>query len=127
MCFTHTLQVRVPNVSSTFRRMLHSNVFHFASVLCCTRRVGGPADGGAVVGVRWGVLVLNCLSLTPKCYPRGERRRLGAAGGRRDEAKCACGAEQRANGVGAKSDQGGLRGRPDARVRPDIRALGHVH
>jgi hypothetical protein len=44
-------------------------------------------------------------------------------GGRRDEAKCACGAEQRANGVGAKSDQGGLRGRPDARVRPDVRAL----
>jgi hypothetical protein len=70
MCFTHMLQMRVLNVSSTFKRMLRLNVFHVASVLCCTaggertRRVvrGGPADGGAASARAGGMLVLNCSS-----------------------------------------------------------------
>jgi hypothetical protein len=32
MCFTHMLQVHIPNVSSVFRHMLHSNVFFMLQV-----------------------------------------------------------------------------------------------
>ena len=78
MCFTHMLQVHVPNVESIFIRMLHSNIFHVASVSCCSaegERSGcaarrGLADGGAggwqtVVlwsGCAGGVLVLSSSS-----------------------------------------------------------------
>jgi hypothetical protein len=54
MCFTHMLQVHVPNISSVFRRTLHSNVFHVASVLCCSAGDEPGVGGRGAVG--WGAL-----------------------------------------------------------------------
>jgi hypothetical protein len=62
MCFTHMLQVYVLNVLSIFRRILHSNVFHVVSVLCCTAEDETdwacsvpkvPMDGVLGAGGRW--------------------------------------------------------------------------
>jgi hypothetical protein len=89
VCFTHMLQVRVPNVSSTFRRILHSNVFHVVSVLCCMN--GGLANGAS--GGRWMVVLRSgrtrsqLLIVALDCCPHGERERResGMTDGRIDK------------------------------------------
>ena len=117
MCFTYMSQVCFLNVSSTFRHMLHSNVFHIANVLCCTaggERTGRAAHGGPVTVVlrsehAKGVLVLSCSAWLPSvaCAKRG--------GGQSDRWTQRQG-EVRARDK-AKTDKGKLH------VRPDIRTL----
>jgi hypothetical protein len=127
VCFTHMLQVHVPNISCTLRRMLHSNVFMLqvfyivrpeASGLG-TRRAGGTADGGAAVGVRWERARPQLLIPAPECCCTGRERGVRVTSGGRDGAKCA-----RGTGRGGQGrDEGGLRGRSDVCVRPNVRAL----
>jgi hypothetical protein len=56
-CFTHMLQMHVSNVSSIFRCMLHSNVFHVASFYVVRSGASqGRADwacGAPGAGGRW--------------------------------------------------------------------------
>jgi hypothetical protein len=94
MRFTHMLQLHVPNVSSIFRRMSHSSVFHVASVSCCRpmasrgradwahdvprgrrTRAPGRADSGATIGARWGHARPQLLIPAHECRTREERGR----------------------------------------------------
>jgi hypothetical protein len=104
------LQACVLNVSSTFRRMLYSNVFYVASVLCCTakgERTGRTECWGADGRSRWGrrtvvlrsgrargMLVLRCTSRLLSAAPakreegvRGDRRAQRRGEGRQDQGK----------------------------------------
>jgi hypothetical protein len=79
MCFTHIASARL-NVSSTFKSMLHSNVFHVPNLL---------SDGPLEADEQWcrsqGTLGACSSSAAhpSSCYPHGERgggqRRLAGA------------------------------------------------
>jgi hypothetical protein len=101
MCFTHIASARL-NVSSTFKSMLHSNVFHVPNIL---------SDGPLEADERWcrsqGALgACSSSAAHPgSCYPHGER---GGGQGRPAGAKTRLSAHVKSNGE-PKADGGRLR------------------
>jgi hypothetical protein len=141
-CVSHTCCKCMFQMIHYFRCMFHSNNFHVASVLCCSvgdeprasglgaRRVGGWWTGVLEADERWcysqralGVLV-PCYSSRLLSAARAERED-GVRGDRRvqRQGKVRAWGMAKADEVGAKVNGGGLRGRLDAHVHPNVWAL----
>jgi hypothetical protein len=85
----------------------------------------GPADRGAAVRARWGCAHPRPLIPAPECRLCEEIEEWvrGRTDGRGDEGGVRAWGGTKADESRAKADGDGLRGRLDARVRPDIRTL----